>query len=246
VRRGEDHGVGVETLQRLDPNALRSDRHTHHLEPECGRDHACVIVGRRVLDREASGAARGEHAEQQRDPLGVAVGDGHVAGDRDRAPDPVEVLAQRLAQLKRAVPVEITESLVGRLGQHRADRPQPRRARERGDVGAAVAEVDDRFRRRRGGRRGGWAGIGAAGCRHTRVAAAATRQIALGDELGISFHHHPARDSELGCERAGGRQGRALGEPSGPDPVADRRFELVVQGGRAPALERDQQIARDR
>ena len=151
MRGRDDQGVGREPVQRLGLQAVAPDGNGHELDPMRLGDRPRVVVGGRVLNGQAPRAAGGEHLDHEPDPLSVAGRDDDVLGRRRGAADAVQVRGERDAQLEHAVAVEIAEAVAGGLREHPADRAQPRGARERGHVGAAVAEVDDgrRFRRQR-------------------------------------------------------------------------------------------------
>ncbi len=249
VRRREDQRVGVDQVEGLDLNAVRAHRDADHVQTRGRCEHPGVVVGRRVLQGYPPGAAPREHLDQQRDALPIAVADDHVAGVGQRAAHPVEVVAQGLPQFRHPAPVEVDEPVVGCGGEHGAHRAQPGGPRKLRHVGAPVSEVDPeagitgvRLRRRRPS---ACVGFGS-GRRHRHgdlgVTPRSAGEVALGHELLVGLHDHPARNPEPGREGAGGRQRRARTQPAGPDARADGRLDLPVQWHPGVAVQFDEQV----
>jgi hypothetical protein len=111
---------------------------------------AGVVLGGRVLDRQPPRARACEQLHEQRDALRVAVADHHVLGPDRGASHSVEVAGERLVQLRDPAPAQVAEPLVRSLGEHPADRAQPRRPGKLGNIRAAVPEVDPQRRCRVG------------------------------------------------------------------------------------------------
>ena len=251
VRRGEDQDVGVEVGQRVDAHAVVADRHADHVQAR-----ARCAIGRASSEADGSSTATvlapagGQHSDQQRDRLRVAVGDDDRLGIGVGAAHTVEVGGERRAQLHRAVAVEVAETLVGGLGEDAAHGAQPGGPREGRDVAAAVAEVDHGARPARRGRpprlRCGRRRYRGRRGRHLRVAAAAAGQVALGHELRVRLDDDSARDAQLGRQRAGrrqrdaGRQGVRSGSARGSTPRSGGAARPRRRGpGRSPAPRRE-------
>jgi hypothetical protein len=79
--------------------------------------------------------------------------------------------------------------------------------------------------------------------RHARGRAAARHEEALGHELPVGLHHHPAGDAELGRQRAGGRQGGPGMQAPVADAVAQLLLELDAQRPAVVAVEDDEEVA---
>jgi hypothetical protein len=71
-----------------------------------------------------------------------------------------------------------------------------------------------------------------------QAGAAARHQIALGDQALIGFDGGDASNVVLGREQARGRQARPRLELAGEHRLAEERHDLVLQGCRAGAVER--------
>ena len=172
VRGGDDHRVDVAELVDLEAVLVDSDR--DGLQAGALRDLVLLRVAR-VLDRDPLRAVVGQRAADRALSLPEAVGDDDAAGVGDDAAHAAEVVGQRGAQRLVAARVAVAEVGVGEGVQRGAQRAQPGRAREGGDVGDAGAEVVARRDHRAvaGVGAGGWAMVvfetrGRAPCRRLR------------------------------------------------------------------------------
>ena len=227
--------------QRVGPQAAVVHVDGDELEPGALKDRA-VLPEARLLDEHAARAAGAQEPCEQGDRLGDAGGDDDVVGGGDHAARATEVGGEDRPQPRRARPRAVAEVGVGRGGQRAAHRGQPRAAREGAALGRLRAQVeahggnarDGRSRRRPDGRRH---------LRHARGRAAARHEEALGDELPVGLHHHPARDAELGRQRARRRQGGAGVQAPVAHAVAQLLLELDAQRRAVLAVEDDEEVA---
>ena len=235
----DEHGVGARRDDGADVDAALVDRDRHDLDPAVADQLARARVAR-VLDRDPPRAAGAQHAADERHRLGDAAADHDPLGRRLHAADAAQVGGQRGAQPRVPAGRRVAEVGVGHLAQRAPLGRGPGRAREERQVRGSGPQVVARRRRRRLGRAGG-------GDRrprgHARRGAAVDREIALGRELPVRLHHHPARDAELGRQRAARGQPVARRQPPGAHAVAQLRLELRVQRPRA-APHGDEQLAR--
>ncbi len=231
VRGGEERDIRGARRH----GAVLVDRHRHDLAAGRERDRA-VEIQARVLHRQR---ATRQRRQQQREALVEARADDDPVRVGDHAARAAEVGGERRPQLRAPAQVAVAEHAVGRGREALPQRTQPRLTRERADVRRPRLEVqarhDARFDRP-GGRLGG------AAEGHTGRRAGTRRQVALDGQLRVGLRDRPAREPEVGRERARGREAVAGEQP----PVADRRPHRPLQ--RRPALaarrQLDVQVAR--
>ena len=127
-----DVEAGLVDGDRNDLQAVVDRRETEVLEPG-------VLAG----DPPAATILHGLDDEAER--LGEAVADDDVLGVRARPANAVQVDRELVAELGGAADVEVAEPVARGLVHDAADGLHPGLARELGDVGPAVAEVDARL-----------------------------------------------------------------------------------------------------
>src|SRR6266540_3550810 len=255
VGRGGEHGAqrprhrgarvagGLpEQAVGIDPVAVDGDPdgvQAVHLELRRGVEAA------RVLDADGVDAAPPEQAGDHGQALGEPVDHHEVVRGDDRSSHSPEVVGQGLAEAGQAPAVAVAERGVGQLRQRAPDGALPLRPGEAGQVGRAGAEVDGDGT---GGFRGGPSGRGGGRRRvdggDAGGGAPPGDQVALGAELLVGEHHDAARDTEVGGEGAGRRQGGVGAQAPGADGVAEPALQLQAQPAAGSSGEVDQQLAR--
>ena len=161
------------------------------------------------------------------------------SGMRAGAAHPVQVVGQRLAQLRQAPAVEIAEPIGRRVIEHAADRAQPGAAGKLAHVGTPVAEGD--LRLRCGGRTGSRR-LRGGGRRHGRGTSRPGAEVALRDELLVRLDHHAARQSELAGQRPRRRHRGAARQPPVAHGIPQLLLELPMEWLVALAVERHEQL----
>jgi hypothetical protein len=184
-----------------------------------------------ILDPDVGMPVLGQRPRQLGHGGSGAGEDGHGPGRSRRPSPPVEVVGQDGAQ-PRFPPVLGVAKLVERRGlRRRPDRLDPLGLWEGAEVGSALGEVvaDGTVRSHRP-RDGAVVRLRRPADPRRRPGPA--REVAFGDELAVRPGHRPARDVEVGRERAAGRKRPAERQPSSPDRRPDRRRQPHVQGPR--------------
>ena len=219
------------------------------------RYHQAVVVHRQRHHTQARGPgglpeprrARVLHADRgvpvvaQRvrdlgDGLPGAGEDRQGAGLGSRAPAPVQVRGQDLAQPWVAAVLGVVE-LVERRGlggdPDRLDPPAPREGALVGPVGQVVA---NRTGRLLGGSGGPWWVLVRPGRpAHPGGRTGPAGQVPLGDQAAVGLGHRPAGHAQVGRERPAGRQRGAVRQPPVPDGRPDRAGQPGGQPARAVA-----------